>query len=311
MRLVQIASVSTCRTDLRFVQTVSMSTCRMYLRFVRKRRWGGRFYALHVEAAFFDLDKTVIAKAAMAAFRRPFHQEGMISRHTVLRIVWSNLIFMQLGADEKKLARVRTNILRLTRGWHQERVRELVHETFEEIVTPIIYEEALDLINYHRDLGRFIVVVSASPEEIVEPLSEYLHADMSIASRARVDDEGRYTGEMEFLAQGPAKATAIEHLAYTNNIDLQNSYAYSDSITDLPMLNAVGHPVVVNPDRALARIAKERNWEVRKFAHPIPLRERPGVVRMTRPSSISALAGMAAAGVTVVVISRVMRKRKG
>ena len=101
-------------------------------------------------------------------------------------------------------------------------------------------------------------LISASPEEIVAPLARYLGVDDAIASRAKLDDDGRYTGEVEFYSYGPFKAEAMVHAAAMYGIDLDASYAYSDSATDLPMLEVVGHPVAVNPDRELARVARAR-----------------------------------------------------
>jgi hypothetical protein len=134
-----------------------------------------------------------------------------------------------------------------------------------------------------------VYIVSASPEEIVLPLADYLGVDEAIASRARVDDEGRYTGEMEQYAYGPFKAEIMRQVAAAEGIDLSASYAYSDSYTDAPMLEAVGHPVAVNPDRVLARLARDRDWEVRIFAHPVRLRDR-----MPVPDRGQALAGAGA-----------------
>ena len=130
---------------------------------------------------------------------------------------------------------------------------EIVAEAIEAIVEPIIFAEAADLIDWHHEQGRLVVIVSASPDEIVTPLSRFLGADDCIASKARVDDNGRYTGTMQFYAFGPFKAEAMDVLAAERGIDLAASYAYTDSYTDLPMLEAVGHPVAVNPDRVLNR----------------------------------------------------------
>jgi HAD superfamily hydrolase (TIGR01490 family) len=207
------------------------------------------------QAAFFDLDKTVIAKASMVAFGRPLYHGGLINRRTVLRALYGQLVYLHLGASEQKLDRIRESVLRLTRGWEQARVATIVDEALEQIVDPIIYAEAADLIDLHRAAGRSVVLVSASPAEIVVPLGRYLGADATIASRASVDEGGRYTGTMEFYAYGEFKAEAMRALAEREGIDLSESYAYSDSYTDLPMLEAVGHPVAVNPDRVLARYA--------------------------------------------------------
>ena len=127
----------------------------------------------------------------------------------------------------------------------------------------------------HRANGRAIFIVSSSPEEVVRPLAEHLGPDVGvIATRAVVDEEGHYTGEMEFYCAGDNKAVAIRDLASRRGYDLPRSYAYSDSISDLPMLETVGHPVAVNPDRDLRRAAVERGWQVRDFRRPVRLRHR-------------------------------------
>lgn len=251
-----------------------------------------------LEAAFFDLDKTVIAKASMVAFGRPFYHGGLINRRTVLRALYGELIYLHLGASEQKLNRIRESVLRLITGWHSDRVREIVAEAIEEIVEPIIFAEAADLIDWHHEQGRLVVIVSASPEEIVTPLSRFLGADECIASKARLDEDGRYTGTMQFYAFGPFKAEAMDALARERGIDLASSYAYTDSYTDLPMLVAVGHPVAVNPDRVLNRFAREHEFEVLHFSQTVSLwsrvRDRLGGVP-PRPA-IAASAGAAALG---------------
>jgi HAD superfamily hydrolase (TIGR01490 family) len=226
------------------------------------------------EAAFFDLDKTVIAKAAMSALRRPLYAEGLLNKRSIARAVFTHLVYLHLGASDQRLMRVRDSLLRLTKGWRREQVLAIVEETIEEAVEPIIYQEALDLIEGHRAAGRLVVIVSASPEEIVQPLGRYLGVDTTIASRAAIDAEGRYTGAMAFYAYGPYKAQAMQEIAERTGIDLAASYAYSDSYTDVPMLEAVGHPVAVNPDRVLARLARDRSWEVRHFIRPVRLRDQ-------------------------------------
>ncbi len=232
------------------------------------QRYGDR------EAAFFDLDKTVIARASMVAFGRPLYRGGLINRRTVLRALYGQLVYLHLGASEEKLERIRESVLKLTRGWSQARVREIVAEALEQIVEPIIYAEAADLIEEHKDAGRMVVLVSASPEEIVLPLGRYLGADRVIASRTGLDEEGRYTGSMDFYAYGEFKAEAMRALAAAEGLDLTNSWAYTDSYTDLPMLEEVGHPVAVNPDRVLARYAREHGFEMARFNQPVRLRDR-------------------------------------
>ncbi len=210
----------------------------------------------------------------MSALRRPLYAEGLLSKRSIARAVFIHLVYLHLGASEQRLTRVRDSLLRLTKGWRRDQVLAIVEETIEEAVEPIIYAEALDLIERHHDEGRLVVIVSASPEEIVQPLGRHLGVDETIASRAEIDADGRYTGAMAFYAYGPYKAQAMREIAERYDIDLEASYAYSDSYTDVPMLEAVGHPVAVNPDRVLARLARDRSWDVRHFVRPVRLRDQ-------------------------------------
>jgi HAD superfamily hydrolase (TIGR01490 family) len=249
-----------------------------------------------MEAAFFDLDKTVIAKASMVAFGGPLRRAGMINRRLMARAVWSGLVFHYLGADEHRMRRFRESALRVTRGWERDTIATLVAETLTDVIDPIVYAEALELIRDHRAAGRLVFLVSASPEEIVRPLGVYLGVDRVIASRARLDDLGRYTGEVEFYAYGPYKAEAVEEVAEELQLDLAACYAYSDSITDVPLLRTVGNPVVVNPDRDLARVARAEGWPVLNFRHGVPLRERVPLPPPGRLAMGAAIAGGVAAG---------------
>jgi HAD superfamily hydrolase (TIGR01490 family) len=258
-----------------------------------------------MEAAFFDLDKTVIARASMVAFGRPLYRAGLISRWIVLRALYGQLVYLYLGADEQRMARMRESVLRLTKGWDQAHVSRIVRETLEEVIEPIVYDEALELIRDHQAAGRRVFIVSASPEEIVAPLARYLGVDDVIATRSRLDDEGRYSGEVEFYAYGPHKADAMRDVSERDSIDLAASYAYSDSATDVPMLEAVGHPVAVNPDRELLRVARGRDWEVRLFEHRVRLRDR---VPMPPPGPTAAVGGSLAAVVAGGVVGWWMRR---
>lgn len=246
-----------------------------------------------MKAAFFDLDKTMIAKGSIPAFGRPFRRGGLINRRVVLRAVIGQLIFLHLGADESRLTRIRESMLALTKGWERDRVREIVRETLLETVEPLIFKEALELMESHRIAGDRVYLVSASPEEIVSPLAELLGADGAIASVGEVDAAGRYTGRMAFYAYGEGKAEAIRELAERTGIDLVASTAYSDSMTDLPMLEAVGHPVAVNPDRPLARLARERGWQTRQFTKPVRLGNRVTVRTPMLTTGLALAAGAA------------------
>ena len=259
-----------------------------------------------MEAAFFDLDKTVIATSSVMALGGTLYREGLISKRTIARGLYAQVIYLLVGADDEKMERMREAMLALTRGWDQARVKQIVRETLDDVLTPIIYAEALELIEQHRLAGRKTVIVSSSPIETVEPIGEHLGVDDVIATRARLDADGRYTGELEFYAYGAHKAEAIREMAVAEGLDLAGSYAYSDSITDLPMLELVGHPVAVNPDRELTRVAREREWDVRYFQHPVRLRDRVPVP----PRGPTLAAGTVAAAIgTAIVLLFWLRRR--
>ena len=224
--------------------------------------------------AFFDLDKTIIAKSSTLAFTRPMFKAGLLSGSTLAKAGIAQAYYQAFGADHDQLERVKDELSALTKGWDKTEIEALVTETVDEVITPLVYAEALAVIAEHRGKGRRVVVVSASPEEIVRPLCRHLGIEDVIATRSAVDEEGRYTGEIELYAYGSGKADAIRAMAEEEDIDLGASYAYSDSITDLPMLEIVGHPVAVNPDSELAAIAREREWEVRRFESTVTVRDR-------------------------------------
>lgn len=218
-----------------------------------------------MEAAFFDLDKTVLAQSSMMAFAPAFFRAGLLRRRNLLQGAATQLVYVRWGAGPHRVARVQKSVLSLTCGWDQAEVRRLVGAGLGDAIDPITHAEAVALIAEHRAAGRRIVLVSAAPEELAEPIGARLRVDTVIASRAVLDERGCYSGRLERYAYGPAKADLIRELARREGIDLDRSWAYSDSITDLPMLEAVGHPVAVNPDRRLRRIALLRGWEVARF----------------------------------------------
>ena len=227
-----------------------------------------------MRAAFFDLDKTVIAKSSLVAFGPEFHARGLLQRRTLIWGVLSQMLFVRYGADEDRLSRISESVLRLTKGWDRREVKQLVADTINEVIEPLIYAEALELIDHHLAEGDEVWLVSMSPAEIVEPFAELLGITGAISSRARIDEHGKFTGELEFLARGENKAVAIKELALARGIDLAESFAYSDSETDIPMLMAVGHAFAVNSDRQLAKTAHENQWPLLSFTHPVRAHDR-------------------------------------
>jgi HAD superfamily hydrolase (TIGR01490 family) len=225
-------------------------------------------------AAFFDLDKTVIARSSTLAFTAKFHAQGLINRRDLLRSAYARFFFQASGADHDQMERMRQHISKLSAGWEVQQVRDIVAETLAELITPLVYEEATALIAEHHEAGRDVVLVSASGSDVVEPIGVMLGVDRVVATTMVIDEAGRYTGDLEFYAYGENKAVAVRALADEHGYDLAACYAYSDSATDLPMLEAVGHPHAVNPDRALRREAQTREWPVLSFQRPVSLRSR-------------------------------------
>jgi HAD superfamily hydrolase (TIGR01490 family) len=239
------------------------------------------FRSVGLSAAFFDLDKTVIAKSSALAFGRPFYRDGLINRRDVVKSAYAQLMFrLGGGTDEQAMARTRDYLAALCKGWRVDQVQQIVAETLDELINPYVYAEAAALIAEHQAAGRNVVLVSASGDEMVRPIGALLGITDVIASRMTIVD-GRYSGEVEYYAAGPSKASGVREMAAERGYDLDECYAYSDSSSDLPLLEAVGHPSAVNPSRSLRRYAVERGWPILEFRHPIPLgrrlRDRPAV----------------------------------
>ncbi|WP_238174461.1 HAD family hydrolase [Kribbella kalugense] len=250
-------------------------------------------------AAFFDLDKTILARSSTLAFSRPFYAGGLINRRTVLRSAYAQFVYLLGGADHDQMERMREYISAMCAGWDVATVKAIVADTLDHIVRPMIHTEAVELIAQHHAAGRDVVIVSSSGAEVVEPIGAILGADKVIATRMVVAD-GKYTGEIAEYAYGPNKVTAIEALAATEGYDLSTSYGYSDSITDEPLLAAVGHPFAVNPDKALRRIAVERGWPVLEFAEP----QQPNRSGVRRPAVAVGVVAAVAAGALLLASRR-------
>jgi HAD superfamily hydrolase (TIGR01490 family) len=249
-------------------------------------------------AAFFDLDKTIIAKSSALAFSKPFYAGGLINRRSVLRSAYAQFVFHLGGADHDQMEKMREFLSKMVTGWHVDTVREIVADTLHNIVEPLVYDEAVSLIEDHHLAGRDVIIVSASGSEMVEPIGELLGVDAVVASRLSTE-EGRFTGAIDFYAYAENKAVAMEELAEQRGYDLSRSFAYSDSITDVHMLEVVGHPHAVNPDKELRRVAREREWPILTFDRPVALGAR---VRL--PDSSGTLVALAA-GTAVVVGSAI------
>ncbi|HEY6276696.1 MAG TPA: HAD family hydrolase [Streptosporangiaceae bacterium] len=232
---------------------------------------------IHRAAAFFDLDKTIIARSSTLAFGPSFYRHGLISRNDVIRSVLAQLLFRLGGASHHRMEKLLEQVSQMCRGWPADRVADIVTRNLPDLIVPHLYAEAVALLTEHRSAGRDVVIVSTSGHEMVAPIGDLLGASTVIATRMEVAD-GRYTGQVEFYAYGQAKADQVGRLASERGYSLPDSYAYSDSITDLPMLEIVGNPRAVNPDRALRKVAQQRGWPVLSFgaARAAPATGTPG-----------------------------------
>jgi HAD superfamily hydrolase (TIGR01490 family) len=255
-------------------------------------------------AAFFDLDKTVISRASVGVFLNVLRRRGFLSWSTLLRILATDIAWVARESDSQRLGAVRDSLVALMKGRSQEEVRSAVRDALAYAIEPLLFAEALDLMATHRRNGDRIYLVSAAPAEIVGPLAELLGADGWVGSSAKVDDEGRYLGEMAFYADGHGKAEAVASLAVRDHLDLALSFAYSDAERDLPLLEMVGNPVAVNPTGALKKVALSRGWEVRRFVAPMTMTNRVGIPKRL---FVVALAGLFVGGAAVA--SRRSRRR--
>jgi len=211
-------------------------------------------------AAFFDLDRTLLRRSSALALAPTFRERGLISRRQMARAAVWQLMFMLRGASADTVKRAAEGGLLVLRGYSPKEMQSLVVDSMERVLKPLVYAESLDLVELHRGRGEPVYIVSATLQEIVQVIADDLGFDGALGTIVEVED-GKYTGRAMRSLHAENKARCIRELGY----DLDASTAYSDSHTDLPFLEAVGHPVVVNPDRKLRRIAAERGWPVLEF----------------------------------------------
>ena len=239
-------------------------------------------------AAFFDLDRTIISGSSVFAFGIAAYRAGMMSNRDIVGDALSALAFLFMGASDEKSEAVKNRVLDAITGVPVAELEKLGDQIIPALVDDV-RREARGLIDLHHAAGRDTYIVSASPVEIVDEFARAIGMTGGIGTVAEIQD-GVYTGELaEPFTYGQGKADAVERMSKETGYDLELSYAYTDSAGDLPMLEAVGHPVAVNPDRALEQIAGARGWPIVEFS-----RTRKKVVkRTTAAAGAAALAGLA------------------
>jgi HAD superfamily hydrolase (TIGR01490 family) len=215
-------------------------------------------------AAFFDLDRTLMAGSSGFHWARAAYRTGLITRGRLAADAWENVKFRLRGSTDAATDAVRERVGEMIAG---QRVRDLGRLSPQVLagVLPRLYPQMLQVAYDHQDAGRPVYICTAASQEMADLMAHVLQFDGAVGSRSEVVD-GVYTGRPDGpFAYREGKATLIRRLAAEAGLDLAESYAYSDSESDLPMLRAVGHPVAVNPDAPLARVAREEGWEVMRF----------------------------------------------
>jgi HAD superfamily hydrolase (TIGR01490 family) len=216
-------------------------------------------------AAFFDLDRTLIKRSSVLALAGTFRRRGLISRLDLVKSAFWQVLFVLRGASAERVRSAAEDGMKILKGFSVQEMQQLVGGAMESVLRPLVYEEPLRLVQQHRERGERVYLVSATLQEIVQHIADDLGFDGAIGSTCEIVD-GAYTGRTLRAAHGVGKANALRALAAAEGLDLAESTAYSDSYSDVPFLEAVGHPIAANPDRKLRRIAAERGWPVVDFA---------------------------------------------
>jgi HAD superfamily hydrolase (TIGR01490 family) len=242
-------------------------------------------------AAFFDLDRTLIRRSSVLALAGTFRDRGLISRLDLLRSAWLQLLFAARGASDERVRFAAEDGMRLLAGFPVADLQHLLGDAMEPVLRPLVYAEPLRLVQRHREQGERVYIVSATLQEIVQHIADDLDFDGAVGSTCEIVD-GVYTGKPLRGAHGAGKAQAVRELALSEGLDLDGCTAYSDSHSDVPFLEAVGHPIAVNPDTALRRVALERGWPVLEFSEQF----FPSPVRRVGPRALLVLAFAAGLG---------------
>jgi HAD superfamily hydrolase (TIGR01490 family) len=215
-------------------------------------------------AAFFDLDKTLIEGSSAIDFARASYKRGLMSRRQMAKDLWANLKFRLDGSTDASTDALRARVLDAIAGTRVVDLMRLGPDVFATLL-PRVYPEMLREAWEHQDAGRPIYIVTAASQEMAESLAGVLGFDGGIGTRSEIKD-GVYTGRPDGpLTYRDGKPIAMREVAEREGIDLSDSYAYSDSESDLPMLRCVGHPVAVNPDSELERVARAEGWRIIRF----------------------------------------------
>jgi HAD superfamily hydrolase (TIGR01490 family) len=221
---------------------------------------------MSMRAAFFDVDKTLLPGSSLYLLARGMYRRGMYTFRDLSGFAYSQIAFRVSGFEPLKgIEAARESALAFIEGKRQDELEPMAQDIVVEVIGPRIYPEMRKVIEAHHANGDKTYLVTAAPEDVAARIAAYLGMDGALGTRTECKD-GVYTGKLLGpLLHGPAKLDAITALAREKGIDLSGSSAYSDSMNDRPLLEGVGHPVAVNPDRTLKKLAHEKGWPIQDF----------------------------------------------
>jgi len=218
------------------------------------------------EAAFFDLDNTLLRGSSSFLFGKAAFERKYLGRRDLYRFAWQQWRFILRGETTKMMANIEEKALGLVVGHKAEELAQMVIDVYPDFIAPKLWPEAVRIAQEHIAKGREVWIITASPREMSEEIAKRLGLTGGLGTLVARDENGILTGELEGRPlHGKRKLTAMKKLAKERGISLNRSYAYSDSANDLPMLTHVGHSVAVNPDRRLQIFAKAAGWKILDF----------------------------------------------
>ena len=213
-------------------------------------------------AAFFDVDNTLVCGSTSILFGKVAFTGGSIKRRDIWRFMWEHVMFIRRGEKNSKMADIKDRALMLTKGHSVEELQGLIDQVYRDEIKPKLWPRSIERLKHHLEQGHEVWLVSAAPVELAQAIADDLGATGALGTIVG-HDGNVLTGELVGAPlHGKAKRRAIKALAKERGISLRKSWAYSDSVNDLPMLSAVGNQVAVNPDQQLRRYAVAAGWEI-------------------------------------------------
>lgn len=217
------------------------------------------------DAAFFDVDNTLIRGASLFQVAKGLHERKFFTYRDLLSVTWKQLRFRAVGENLNHLQAAQETALQFVAGHSRTEIEDLSEEIYDTKIIKKIWPGTQSLVNKHLQAGRKVWLVTGTPVDMAKVIAKRLGLDGALGTVGQLEG-GIYTGKLVGkVLHGQAKADAVEALAKESNFNLSNCWAYSDSANDIPLLSLVGHPVAVNPDKKLLQYAVSRGWEVYDF----------------------------------------------